>query len=501
VRLITIAAVLFAFVLWVHLFMFSDYLFWDSHVFLLIGRWFGEGLLPYRDLWEVKPPGIFFYVAAVFAALPKALWSLRVADFCFHLFGAAAFYRLCRVEANRTIALVATCFWSYFAHHREFSATGLYTEEYSAILAVAAVSAAAAFSAKGVMRSAFASGVAVSGAVLFKQPAAAAALPALLLILSRPRARALLAFAGGGILPLCIVVAFFWLRGGIDAFLDCNLWYPLLYTQGKYGAAPLVLPRLAETSSHLLELFREYPVLAAALIAGFAVSILRPNRFRIAVVSWVTCDFLFLAAQGHYFQHHYIQIFPAIFLSGAIGAAWLFQPRRQERWALSAARLALASAVVALAWPHVTAVWQERRPQVAARWNDVVSGPERWRVDPGNPDDEEDIARYVRERTAAGDRIHVHGYNPTVLATYWSAGRLPASRFFHALSYGDTYLVEQLDELKWQRPALVVVVGEPLLAALKDWLAAEYALETVKWHNYRAEIWVRKDRAREQSTR
>lgn len=53
----------------------------DSHVYLLIGKWITAALLPYRDAFEVKPPGTFYYVAALFSVLPTALWSRRFADF------------------------------------------------------------------------------------------------------------------------------------------------------------------------------------------------------------------------------------------------------------------------------------------------------------------------------------------------------------------------------------------------------------------------------------
>src|SRR5512135_1249469 len=77
-RLLVVAGtgfVLAAFTLWVHLYQFSSPLQFDSHVFLLIGRWVREGLLPYRDVFEPHPPGIFYYVAGVFSVLPETLWS------------------------------------------------------------------------------------------------------------------------------------------------------------------------------------------------------------------------------------------------------------------------------------------------------------------------------------------------------------------------------------------------------------------------------------------
>src|SRR5262245_60988113 len=97
-----VIAALASVTLWVHLAQFGSPLEWDSHIFVVMAtQMLHHGLLPYRDLFELKPPGIFYYLAGVFTLLPEALWSVRIVDFVLYVGAGCAFYRICRDETNR----------------------------------------------------------------------------------------------------------------------------------------------------------------------------------------------------------------------------------------------------------------------------------------------------------------------------------------------------------------------------------------------------------------
>lgn len=60
---------LLAVVGWTHVLRFDPAFEWDSTIFLVMGKWVSEGVVPYREM-EIKPPGIFLYLGALLAVCP-----------------------------------------------------------------------------------------------------------------------------------------------------------------------------------------------------------------------------------------------------------------------------------------------------------------------------------------------------------------------------------------------------------------------------------------------
>lgn len=493
---IAVVAAIAAITLWVHLFEFNGVNTWDSAAFLAIGKLLQRGLLLYRDLWDTKPPGIYLYESAVFAVLPVEVWSLRLTDYALYVAAGVFFYRLCALEARWPLALAATGVWLYFAHHPSFNIAGFYTEEYAAICAIAAVAAAVRYWRRGGLVWAAASGAAVAGAVIFKHPGIACGVPAVVMISGRRPLRALPLFALSAALPLALVVGYFWWRGALAAFLDCQFLY-LLTQQGVTGPGAATLgPRLRELALRTHEQLAPFPVVLWPAAFGSAVCLLRPTRVRLAALSWLAADLVLLGAQKFYYEHYFIQLFPSAVLVGAIGAAWLLQGRPNERWLVAVPRLAVGGALVALAWPGLRAAVDQRQPGVARAWAALRSGPASWPHHPGGPFEAE-IGRYLNERTAPADRLFIYETG-TGVAAFWTADRLPASRYIFSIVPQSSFArqAEQVAELERARPAYAVITGNPVYRHFTPLLLSDYTLVAVKVRDYRVEIWARNDLAR-----
>ncbi len=64
----------------------------DHATFCMIGQGILEGKLPYRDLWDIKPPGIYYVYALIVKIFGPVMWCLGVVDIlwlllisCWHL--------------------------------------------------------------------------------------------------------------------------------------------------------------------------------------------------------------------------------------------------------------------------------------------------------------------------------------------------------------------------------------------------------------------------------
>ncbi len=494
---VAIAAAIAVVTVWVQLYEFNGVNTADSAAFLAIGKLLQRpGLRLYRDLWDAKPPGIYMYQTAVFSLLPVQVWSLRFTDCLLYLGAGLLFYQLCAVQARWPVALAATTVWLFFAHHPTFNIAGFYTEEYAVICAIAAVAAALRYWRVGGLGWVAASGTATAAAVLFKHPGVAAAVPAAGLLSGRRPLRALPLYAAAVAAPLVAVVAYFWWRGALAPFLDCQVRY-LLVQQGITGAGRVgMLARLQELLPRTWERLAPYPVLVWPMAIGSAVCLFRPDRFRVAALGWLAADLVLIALQKFYFEHYFIQVFASAVLVGAIGAAWVLQSRPSDGRAVRTARLALGAAALALVCEPLVQLIRARQPAVASAWAALRSGPDQWPQHPGSSF-EASIGRYVNARTDPDDRIFVYDTG-TSAAAFWTADRLPASRYiFSIVPQSDfTRQAEQLAELERTRPAYILVTGEPAFHHFTPFLLAHYSLGYVLTREYRVEIWGRNDARR-----
>jgi 4-amino-4-deoxy-L-arabinose transferase-like glycosyltransferase len=80
----------------------------DSGVFLYIGWRFLNGDIPYRDVWDHKPPLIYFVDALGISLTPDSLWGIWVLRFIFVFFTLFFIYKLLDREFGIYAAIAGT---------------------------------------------------------------------------------------------------------------------------------------------------------------------------------------------------------------------------------------------------------------------------------------------------------------------------------------------------------------------------------------------------------
>jgi hypothetical protein len=224
----------------------------------------------------------------------------------------------------------------------------------------------------------------------------------------------------GALLPIALVVAFFWSRGALADFLECNVW--ALVVHGKFGKVDetFIVDRLRALAPQSWTMLEPFPVLTLSLLLGVPIALLRPSWLRVATLLWVVVDFAGVAAQRQFAQHHFILTFPSTCLLGTLAVAWLVQPRLTDPWYLRGPRVAVCILALAYAAPELHRIWVQRWPVVREHWGMLWAGPRAWPRFPARAF-EIGIGEYVRERTEPTDLIHVQGYGPSLLGIYWAA--------------------------------------------------------------------------------
>jgi hypothetical protein len=324
----------------------------DAHLFAYIGQKWFAGRLPYCDVWDNKPPGIFLATALAFSASARGFAVLAAVEGLLILGSVATVHSILRrLGAPCRVAFVAIALCTIMANLRYYNEGGTLTEVY--VLLPASLSILFFLSVLGPLATdnasptritgfALAAGVCGGIATTFKLVGAAcllaeAGVMALGWALGRyGRSRVTLALVGvasGFCLAWLPWLVYFHAKGHAGAMLWASFVAPV-----RYGA---------DSQPHLLHLpimlaERLGPVAGAAVtvLAGIAVwalavgSILREHgalltRARVLWLDgrvtllclWFLFDVLAVLAGGRGYPHYFLALSSSLSLAAAL-AYW-----------------------------------------------------------------------------------------------------------------------------------------------------------------------------------
>jgi hypothetical protein len=402
----------------------------DQGVFAYAGQVILHGGLPYRDVWDLKPPGVYYTYAAMLALTGSHMIGVRALDIAAAVTTVLLLYSLLRrlvgIEAAGLGALL------YAALYLHLGFWGMAQAESYANLWTAA-SLAAWLGLTGPSRRfvllAAAAGLAAASSLLMK----VTALPPLalaLVIVTFLRGRAagwkseMAAAAGlavGLLLPLVIVIGWMAHSGTGQAYLDIQRGfvegYIRMTSQGSGTAA--------EGWRYFWRLYAIPTVVA--LFGLLAAS--RPARLLLG--TWLVAALVSVWMQGKYFGYHWTPVLlPLAGLAGTGLAAVLALVQRPSpgSW-----RMALGGVLIA--------TWSMARPANGyADTMRLLAGRERlqayW-IRFGRPyhGDFSFIADtwaagYISRHTRAADPVYIWGFEPLTL---FLARRQAPTRFVFAV--------------------------------------------------------------------
>ncbi|MGZ6123807.1 MAG: ArnT family glycosyltransferase [Myxococcales bacterium] len=370
----------------------------DESDYLVYGAGILKGLLPYRDLVEIKPP-LGYLTYALAGGL--SIWPVRVLG-VFWVFGTALLLRgAARRWTGSEEAGWAAAWMSILAGLVEVPAFG---GEVMMNLPIAGAIWFFARSRKG--RDLLACGICTGLATLYRHHAAVAAVAFGLALLVRPARGWTRAFAGvallaaGTLAPWVVAGGVYALFGELPAFLDWtigrNMAYATAASEGSSlarGVAPIAL------------------CVAAACVPWVlaARESLRPRADEVwralSAMLWLT--WLAVAAGGRFYEHYFLQFVPALSMLAAPSAAAL-----ALRWR-EIGRRTRALSLCGVAVP--LAVW------LAFTWGKGIGG-----AYPAQEPRTRALAFWLRANTASTDTLFVWGHYSPI---YTLSGHLPGTRY------------------------------------------------------------------------
>jgi hypothetical protein len=466
----------------------------DQGIYATVGSGMLAGKVPYRDLWDFKPPGIFFIFALAEALFGHTMAASRILEAIGLVIMAWAMAGLSeRWYGSRTPGWLGAAIAAIVHVELDFWHTGQ-PESFGGFLTVLSLWLVT-YPGKRAWRPLFwgLAGVLLGFSSLLKPPLGGVGIVIFAYALRRGKGvgyRQLVfclgALAAGALLPFFACFGWFWVRGGSAAMVwtlrDFVPGYTALGWQGEHRALEMLYFAAVEAVTRF-----------SALIAiGFVSALMlppvseseQPSSF--LLLGCCIVQITGIALQAKFFQYHYGATTPLLALLAGLGwyklwtRAWVRRPNGPLVFGVAVfGALLMRKPVKDVPGSVLDRAWA--RAQFLVRRGDFDS---REKLDAAlhraadyDLASDRRVAAYILAHTKASDSLLIWGFEPVI---YWITGRRPATRFIYDVpqrSQWQTEISQRLfmQEVTRNRPAIVVVQHNDVFPGVTGRMTDSYA--------------------------
>jgi hypothetical protein len=449
----------------------------DQTIYALVGEGILHGKMPYRDLWDFKPPGIFFVFALAQGLFGRGMVAIRLLEVIGMVASVFGFMRLADTFFERPRAgLIGGAVAALLQAELEFWHTAQ-PEVFGGYLTLAAIVLATSPPQRrhrGWVW--FGTGVLFGLAFLFKPPLGGGAFVCGAYLAKREQQRtgstksalySMFVVGASSALPICLCGLWFWARGA---------WPALHWTLAEFTPGYTALGWKDRQAAGMLyyaleEAFFKFSALAAAgVLAMAAISPLhgREREGTFLVLGIIAIQIAGVAMQGKFFPYHYAASLQLIAFLAGLGLYKLW--RRCMNGGLGGVLAWMSFVAIAISMRTASRdLPQDYSDRALMRLKyafriapytsrEVADRELSWVADFSLAADR-DVGLEVRSRTRSADTIFVWGFEPSI---YWFAERAPATRFIYDVPQRSEWQKdyarrELMHDLNRNRPALIVV--------------------------------------------
>lgn len=445
----------------------------DQGEFATIGRGLLYGRIPYIDLWNPKPPAVFYVYAAAMALFGQTTPALRAIDLLLIPFVLAGIYALGSRLYCRMVGLWAALLFGVFYFTESFwtltqnDGIVLFPMVLGMLCAVRA-----ADEGKRHALWALGAGVLMGWAVWFKYPfavfAGVAALSYLLLRLNqRLRVRwqdgiafgvGLVAVIGGGIAVMKVL-------GAWDALLESatvtSAYTALGFNWADFSEAMRIALGFRWSQWGLLFVLAAVGVGIAFLVSPRSQSDSEtkgvPSIARWVLILWLGAGLVVMLVQAKGYDYHWLPMLPPLALLGAVAIDRILLVVSRRLPSLRHAVSVLAA--VGLISILVVTIWSRALPYLTGQ-EDQLAYYAHFQGGEFVADESQRVADFLKARVSPGDSLYIWGFRPEV---YYLSRLNPPTRFIFqfplvASWYPPEWQEENVDILWAALPPYVLIL-------------------------------------------
>jgi hypothetical protein len=380
----------------------------DEGLFAVLGRAILGGAVPYRDVFEYKPPGVFYLYALAVALSPPTTRGLHVFLLAWCVATALVVALVARAIAGRAAGVWAAVIFAFASAGPSVQGFSGSSEMLLLLpLAASVLLALEACAAPGRRASSafvLASGAFASVAFWIKQPAALAlAVVPVLLVREMGRSswraagRVLAMWAVGGLAVTLAMVPLVVAAGWSE------FWYWTFVHSSLYAAVPAT-GGWARVAGNVSNVATDLGHVIVVGIVGCLVA-WRKKRAPVALAFLVLSIMSAFHSQFLY-RHYFALLVPGVSVIGGAGLAWLGEAWLGGRSVPAKAVASAAAVAFVLGIPLVArpAYWLRPEPVTIIR---EALGAQGFEAAPL-------LAQYVREHTRPDEPIFIYGSEPQI---------------------------------------------------------------------------------------
>lgn len=506
----------------------------DQGMYANIGRSILYGGTPYVDMWDIKPPPIYYIYAAGIQLFGNTTTAIRAIDFSLIPFGMLGLYLLGRRMAHQRLGLLAALIYAVFYFNEDFQNLTQSDSLVTVLLIWAAYAAFRASQSPSNTRQGWLFALltgAICGLILWFKQYYAFFVLALVLnqIISRiadktdtidhvptnPKwarhvtplhtqlmglAKESLAFAIGGLITGGTLLVFFWSQGMVSEMLIIAEGTAAYNAQGyDFGAF------IANMGNYLYFRWLTWHLLLvltalwwmAWLVKIWVKNIRGTQRHSLTdnnandkgwrlIIFWFIATLAFALIQAKGFDTHWIPMLPAMALMAADGIDKIIQfvawgktdtiyhvptNRKNIRIALTILSvIGLLSITINTTWGRAWPYLSGQETQLAY-WGNFQANDLK-------PEQSLAMVNFLRERVQAGDSLFIWGFRPEVyfMADLWPATRYQAHFPLVAPWYPREWQQNNVDNLWAAMPPYVLVLEDDFMPWVTDFDADSHTL-------------------------
>lgn len=416
----------------------------DEGAYAYIAQRLSAGELPYRDIYDHKPPAVYFIYAAIFKLMGQSILSIRLFTLFYCMLTTLSLFAVGYLLWGRIGGMLSALLYAFFSGGPYIQGTSANTETFMVlpmVLALYCFLRGTRDGGRGTVTNLFLAGIFSGLAVMIKQVAVANFL-------------VLVGFAGLiSLIPLLlgfttfplIFTLFFWLRGALPDFINAMLFENLAYVAGK----------TFRWGGFFRTVTRENLILWLLVIFSTAYILFRERKPENLLLSgWAIFSVLGVVLGRSFYGHYFIQAIPGLVLMSSYALLKL------SRHSLSAAAgmlvfLFLTLPVLSSRYPFHFMSGDEISVQKYGIYNFVLA---------------KEAAQFIRQKSSGNNTIYVWGAEPEI---YFYSQRRAASKFiyFYPLlensGRGKERRLEMMGEMRQNSPQYIILadagVGYPVL--------------------------------------